>query len=64
MSMTVTLHSHNMYSLAPTNSPCPFTPMKIVEQADRVMDEAHVLYERYEDIMEPTDRTVAEDRMI
>jgi len=38
--------------------------MEIVKQADRLMDQAQVLYEKYEDIMEPTDRTVAEDRMI
>ena len=37
--------------------------MKIVEQADRLMDEAQVLYEKHKPIMKPMDRTVAEDRM-
>lgn len=47
-----------------TNPPCSLRPMKIVKQADMLMDQAQVLYERYEDTMEPTDRTVAEDSMI
>jgi len=37
--------------------------MKTVEEADRLMQHAHVLYEHYEHIMRPIDRTLAEDRM-
>ncbi|KAI9451766.1 hypothetical protein BJY52DRAFT_1226488 [Lactarius psammicola] len=38
-------------------------PMKTVEEADRRMQHAHVLYEHYEHIMRPIDRTLAEDRI-
>ncbi|KAH9057252.1 hypothetical protein EDB87DRAFT_1578883 [Lactarius vividus] len=38
-------------------------PMKTVEGADRLMQHAHVLYEQYEHIMKPIERTLAEDRM-
>lgn len=37
--------------------------MKIVKQADMIMDQAQVLYEKFEDIMEPADRTVVESQM-
>jgi hypothetical protein len=37
--------------------------MRIVEQADRLMQQAHVLYDQYEHIMRPIDRTLAESRM-
>ena len=37
--------------------------MKIVEQADRVMVEAEVLLAKYEAIMQPRYRTVAQDKM-
>ena len=37
--------------------------MKIVEQANRLMQHAQVLYERHENIIEPEDREVAKDRM-
>lgn len=37
--------------------------MKIVEQADQLMQEAQVLYVQYKDIMTPLDRTSAEDKM-
>jgi hypothetical protein len=37
--------------------------MKTVEQADVLMQHAHVLYEQYEHVMTPIDRTLAEDRM-
>ena len=32
--------------------------------ADRLMNQAQVLYEESEDVMEPTDRTVAVDEMV
>jgi hypothetical protein len=38
--------------------------MKIVKQADMLMDQAQGLYGKYEDFMEPTDRTVASDSLI
>jgi hypothetical protein len=38
--------------------------MKIVKQADVIMDQARGLYEEFEDTMEPTDRTVASDSII
>ncbi|KAH9014227.1 hypothetical protein EDB84DRAFT_1567882 [Lactarius hengduanensis] len=38
-------------------------PMKTVEGADRLIQHAHVLYEQYEHIMKPTERTLAEDRI-
>ncbi|KAH9166412.1 hypothetical protein EDB89DRAFT_1910729 [Lactarius sanguifluus] len=38
-------------------------PMKTVEGADRLIQHAHVLYEQYEHIMKPIERTLAEDRM-
>lgn len=60
---TISLHSHNMHSFAPTDAPCSLRPMKIVEQADRLMNQAQVLYEKYEHIIGPTDRTVAEGKM-
>ena len=37
--------------------------MTIVEQANRLMQRAEVLYERNENIMEPEDREVAKDKM-
>ena len=49
-----------MVSLAPIDS---LRPTKIVEQADGLMHHARVLYENYEHIMRPIDRTLAEDRM-
>ncbi|KAH9045917.1 hypothetical protein EDB83DRAFT_2523529 [Lactarius deliciosus] len=38
-------------------------PTKILENADRLMEHARALYENYEQIMKPIDRTVAEDKM-
>ncbi|KAH8987539.1 hypothetical protein EDB86DRAFT_2832239 [Lactarius hatsudake] len=38
-------------------------PMKTVEGADRLIQHAHVLYEQYEHIMKPIERTLAEDRI-
>jgi hypothetical protein len=38
--------------------------MKIVKQADVIMDQARGLYEEFEDTMEPTDRIVASDSII
>ncbi|KAH8991000.1 hypothetical protein EDB92DRAFT_1816509 [Lactarius akahatsu] len=38
-------------------------PMKTVEGADRLIQHAHVLYEQYEHIMKPIERTLAGDRM-
>ena len=61
--MTITPYSRTMCSPVPTTSPCPFRPMKTVKEADRVMNEAQVLYKKYEHIMEPGDRIVAGDRM-
>ncbi|KAN0137460.1 hypothetical protein V8E53_004905 [Lactarius tabidus] len=43
--------------------PSSLRPMKTVEQADVLMQHAHVLYEQYEHVMTPIDRTLAEDRM-
>jgi hypothetical protein len=37
--------------------------MTIVEQANRTMQHAQVLYEKNEKIMEPEDREVAKDKM-
>ncbi len=37
--------------------------MKMVEQADRLIQHAHVLLEYHEHIMPPIERTLAEDRM-
>lgn len=37
--------------------------MKLVENADRLLEHAHAIYENYSEIMEPTHRTTANDRM-
>lgn len=55
--------SHNMLPFAPIDAPFSLRPMKIVERADGLMQHAHVLYEHYEHVMRPIDRTLAEDRM-
>ncbi|KAH9035117.1 hypothetical protein EDB83DRAFT_2318804 [Lactarius deliciosus] len=47
-----------------TIAPFSLRPMKIVEQANRLMQRAQVLYEEHENIMEPKDREEAKDRMI
>ncbi|KAI9451016.1 hypothetical protein BJY52DRAFT_1226895 [Lactarius psammicola] len=46
-----------------TIAPFSFGPMKIVEQANRLIQHAQVLYEKHQDIIEPKDREVAKDRM-
>ena len=38
-------------------------PMRTVEKADKLMQQARVLYKEYKHIMTPIDRTLAEDRM-
>ncbi|KAI9451765.1 hypothetical protein BJY52DRAFT_1226487 [Lactarius psammicola] len=45
------------------DAPLSLRPMKILEHADKLMEHARALYENYEQIMKPIDRTVAEDRM-
>ncbi|KAI9447449.1 hypothetical protein H4582DRAFT_2051206 [Lactarius indigo] len=40
-----------------------FRPLKTVEEADRLMQHAHVLYEQHGHILRPTERTLADDRM-
>ncbi|KAH9014222.1 hypothetical protein EDB85DRAFT_2030382 [Lactarius pseudohatsudake] len=47
-----------------TIAPFSLRPMKVVEQANRLMQRAQVLYEEHENIMEPKDREEAKDRMI
>lgn len=37
--------------------------MNTVEQADVLMQHAHALYEQYEPILTPIDRSLAEDRI-
>lgn len=44
-------------------SPFSLRSMTIVEQANRLMQRAEVLYEKNENIMEPEDREVAKDKM-
>jgi hypothetical protein len=44
-------------------APFALRPMKIVDQANRLMQRAQVLYEKHENIMEPKDREVVEHRM-
>ena len=41
----------------------PIRPVKIVEHADRLMEDARALYERYEHIMRLISRTLPEDRI-
>ncbi|KAH9166413.1 hypothetical protein EDB89DRAFT_1910730 [Lactarius sanguifluus] len=38
-------------------------PTKILDEADRLMEHTRALYEKHEQIMNPIDRTVAEDKM-
>ena len=52
--------SHDMHTII---APFALRPIKIVEQANRLMQHAHNLYEKHEDIMQPEDRKVAEHRM-
>ncbi|KAI9447455.1 hypothetical protein H4582DRAFT_2051211 [Lactarius indigo] len=46
-----------------TIAPFSLRPMKVVEQANRLMQNAQFLYEEHENIMGPKDRKVAKDRM-
>ncbi|KAH8982625.1 hypothetical protein EDB86DRAFT_3085993 [Lactarius hatsudake] len=47
--------------LASTDS---LRPTKILREADKLMEHARALYENYEQIMKPVDRTVAKDKMV
>jgi hypothetical protein len=38
-------------------------PTKILENADKLMEQARNLYENYKPIIKPVDRAMAEDRM-
>jgi hypothetical protein len=44
-------------------APFSLRPMKIMEQANRLMQRAQALYEDNKDIMKPKDREVAKDKM-
>lgn len=44
-------------------APFSLRSMTIVEQANKLMQRAEVLYEKNENIMEPEDREVAKDKM-
>jgi hypothetical protein len=52
-----------MHSSAVIDAPFSLRPAKILENADKLMEHARALYENYEQIMKPIDRTVAEDKM-
>ncbi|KAH9015028.1 hypothetical protein EDB84DRAFT_1582292 [Lactarius hengduanensis] len=45
------------------DAPFSLRPTKILENADKLMEHTRALYETYEQIMKPIDRTVAEDKM-
>ncbi|KAI9432588.1 hypothetical protein H4582DRAFT_2061666 [Lactarius indigo] len=45
------------------DTPFSLRPTKILENADKLMEHARALYENYEHVMKPIDRTVAEDKM-
>ncbi|KAH8987540.1 hypothetical protein EDB86DRAFT_3245749 [Lactarius hatsudake] len=45
------------------DAPFSLRPTKILENADKLMEHTRALYENYEQIMKPIDRTVAEDKM-
>ena len=51
------------YDMHTINSSFSLRPIKLVEQANKLMQRAHVLYEENECIMEPKDREVAKDKM-
>jgi len=55
--------SHNMHSFGIANIHCSFRPTKTVEQADGLMGQAQLLYEKYKHIINPIDRTVVEGKM-
>lgn len=38
-------------------------PARILENADKLMEQARELYENYKPIIKPVDRAMAEDRM-
>ena len=44
-------------------APRSLRPMKIMEQANRLMQRAQALYEENKDIMKPQDREEAKDKM-
>ena len=46
-----------------TDAPFSLRPTKLLENADKLMEHARALYENYEQIIKPTDRVMAEDRM-
>ncbi|KAH8982632.1 hypothetical protein EDB86DRAFT_3082086 [Lactarius hatsudake] len=52
-----------MHSFESTDTRCPLIPTQIVRKADKLMNQAQILYEEYEHIIRPRDRTVAESRM-
>ena len=57
---TVPTHTHDMHSVI---APFALRPMKIIEQANRLMQRAEVLFKQHENIMKPKDREVAEHKM-
>jgi hypothetical protein len=52
-----------MHSSAVIDAPFSLRPAKILENADKLMEHAQALYENYQQIMKPIDRTLAEDKM-
>lgn len=44
-------------------APFSLRPVKIMEQANRLMQRAQALYEENKDVMKPKDREVAKDKM-
>ncbi|KAH9014223.1 hypothetical protein EDB85DRAFT_2157580 [Lactarius pseudohatsudake] len=52
-----------MHSFESTDTRCPLIPTQIVRKADKLMNQAQILYEEYEHIIRSRDRTVAESRM-
>ena len=60
---TITVPSHNMHTSAFTDPPFSLRPAKILENADKFMEQARALYDNYEQIINPIDRTLAQDKM-
>ncbi|KAH9057248.1 hypothetical protein EDB87DRAFT_1632496 [Lactarius vividus] len=57
------IHPHTMHSFVSTDARCPLIPTQIVGKADKLMNQAQILYGEYEHIINPRDRIVAESRM-
>ena len=50
-------------SFSSVEAPCSMRPARILENADKLMEQARELYENYKPIIKPVDRAMAEDRM-